>query len=362
MQQLNTMRARYHSLKVVIIDEISMVGRGMLNFINLRLQEIIGCTTPFGNISILAVGDLYQLKPVADSWIFSQSFQVAHLSCLATSLWIQLFNFYELHVIMRQEDDFAFAELLNRLREGLHTEEDVRTLHARKVDTETDRVIQMPHLFCRRQDVSSHNLSILEKMNGPDTVTVDAIDDISVDVSSALRSLILEKIPDDSKLTMGLQKSLTLGIGLPAEVCLNIDTEDGLTNGAPCCIKKFDNRVQNSSRCSIIWVEFEDESIGRHWRNRYRHLYTDSIPLSWTPILETCRRFSFKHYKTYLIVRRQFHLYLSAGKTIHKSQGSTVKEAVMHFGSRKIDHIHYVGLSRVTSLSGVHISELNASK
>lgn len=199
-------------------------------------------------------------------------------------------------------------------------------------------------------------------MNGSDTVTVDAIDDISGDVSFALRSLILEKIPDDSKLTMGLQKSLTLGIGLPAEVCLNIDTEDGLTNGAPCCIKKFDNRVQNSSRCSIIWVEFEDESIGRHWRNRYRHLYTDSIPLSWTPILETCRRFSFKHYKTYLIVRRQFPLYLSAGKTIHKSQGSTVKEAVMHFGSRKIDHIHYVGLSRVTSLSGVHISELNASK
>ena len=27
MQQLNTMRSRYHDLKVVIIDEISMVGR-----------------------------------------------------------------------------------------------------------------------------------------------------------------------------------------------------------------------------------------------------------------------------------------------------------------------------------------------
>lgn len=54
MQQLNTMRARYHDLKVAIIDEISMVGRGMLNFINLRLQEIKGCTQPFGNVSVLA--------------------------------------------------------------------------------------------------------------------------------------------------------------------------------------------------------------------------------------------------------------------------------------------------------------------
>ena len=40
MQQLNTMRFRYIHLTVVFIDEVSMVGRGMFNFINLRLQEI----------------------------------------------------------------------------------------------------------------------------------------------------------------------------------------------------------------------------------------------------------------------------------------------------------------------------------
>ena len=53
---------------------------------------------------------------------------------------------------------------------------------------------------------------------------------------------------------------------------------------------------------------------------------------------------------------------MSAGKTIHKAQGSTVKGAVMHFEDRKNDHVHYVGLSRVTSLSGVHILELNSEK
>ena len=51
---------------------------------------------------------------------------------------------------------------------------------------------------------------------------------------------------------------------------------------------------------------------------------------------------------------------MSAGKTIHKAQGSTIKTgAVVHFGSSKIDHIHYVGLNRVTSLSGVHVLKLN---
>lgn len=44
MQQLNTLRTKFISLKVIFIDEISMVGHNMFNFINLRLQEIKGCT------------------------------------------------------------------------------------------------------------------------------------------------------------------------------------------------------------------------------------------------------------------------------------------------------------------------------
>ena len=43
----------------------------MLNFINLRLQEIKGCARSFGGISILAVGDLFKLKPVCGAWVFS---------------------------------------------------------------------------------------------------------------------------------------------------------------------------------------------------------------------------------------------------------------------------------------------------
>lgn len=73
MQQLDTMRCKHHYVKVIFIVEISMVGSGMFNFINLRLQEIRGCTKPFGGISVVAVGDLFQLKPVMDSWIFTQS-------------------------------------------------------------------------------------------------------------------------------------------------------------------------------------------------------------------------------------------------------------------------------------------------
>lgn len=71
MHQLNSMRCRYFHLKVVFIDEISMLGAGMFNFINLRLQEIKGCCKPFGGVSIITFRDLFQLKPIINFLIFS---------------------------------------------------------------------------------------------------------------------------------------------------------------------------------------------------------------------------------------------------------------------------------------------------
>lgn len=85
MQQLNTLRTKFISLKVIFIDEISMVGHNMFNFINLRLQEIKGCTLPFGGTSIVTVGDLFQLRPVMDNWVFTQSNK--GYGPLAANLW-----------------------------------------------------------------------------------------------------------------------------------------------------------------------------------------------------------------------------------------------------------------------------------
>lgn len=60
--RLNTIRTKLRKLQVIFIDEISMVGSGMFNFLNLRLQQITDTNRPFGGLSIIAVGDLYQLN------------------------------------------------------------------------------------------------------------------------------------------------------------------------------------------------------------------------------------------------------------------------------------------------------------
>jgi hypothetical protein len=59
-------------MQVIFIDEISMVGSAMFNFLDLRLQQIMG-TKLFGGCSIITVGDLFQLKPVFYNWIFENS-------------------------------------------------------------------------------------------------------------------------------------------------------------------------------------------------------------------------------------------------------------------------------------------------
>lgn len=63
--QLSSMRAKLGNLSLLIIDEISMVGADHLYTVHRRLSEIITSDEPFGGISVLAVGDLSQLPPVA---------------------------------------------------------------------------------------------------------------------------------------------------------------------------------------------------------------------------------------------------------------------------------------------------------
>lgn len=99
----------------LIIDEISMVSSGTFNYIDKRLQQIKDSTQPFGGITVEAVGNLYQLRPVGQ-YVFELSSNV--VARIAGSVWQSHFHLVELCQIMRQKDDSNFAALLNRVRQG----------------------------------------------------------------------------------------------------------------------------------------------------------------------------------------------------------------------------------------------------
>ncbi len=53
----------------------------------------------------------------------------------------------------------------------------------------------------------------------------------------------------------------------------------------------------------------------------------------------------------------------AAAKTIHRSQGDTEQRIVVNFSTKRaIPHIHYVGLSRVTTIEGLYITDLCEEK
>ena len=357
--RLNTMRKQYKSLKIIFIDEISMVGSGLFSFLNQRLQQIMGTHSPFGDLTVIAVGDLFQLQPVFDKWIFERP--CSDYSALATNIWEEYFKCCELKTILRQKEDKKFAQLLNRLREGNQSERDIETLKTRVLSANSNSMLAYTHLFLTNASVDAFNSSIFQNAKENKAV-VKAIDIVVGDLKDDVKEKLLTRIPNDPTKTMGLHSALPIVVGGKYDLTSNIKTTDGLTNGAECTVAKIDYRVANSMRPSIIWVKFTEESIGQTQRLEFRALRTKEIDTSWTPIFEVKKQFVIGRSTHFKFMRRQFPLRQAAAKTIHRCQGDTMQNLVVSFAGRPRDHIHYVGLSRVVNMDGLLIENLNESK
>ena len=51
-------------LKLLIIDDFSMLKARELRYVDKRLSQIMECNDPFGGITVVIVGDVAQLPPV----------------------------------------------------------------------------------------------------------------------------------------------------------------------------------------------------------------------------------------------------------------------------------------------------------
>lgn len=134
----------------------------------------------------------------------------------------------------------------------------------------------------------------------------------------------------------------------------NIDTKDGLVNGATGILKKLDFHITSYGKKIpiIAWIDFNDENIGKKTRIKAR--CQDNIL---TPIRLIQRSFQYKKKKDATVIRQQFPLIPAEGMTVHKSQGSTFKTVAVHTSEKRAltRALLYVACSRVTSLNGLFI-------
>ena len=253
----NTIRTYIAHVKLLIIDEISMVGSTMFSRVDTRLRQIMGLNESFGGVSVIIVGDLSQLPPVMDSPIYMmpRSHDMARL-ILCNPLWDE-FYLYELTKIMRQQSDSQFTDSLNNVAKGKATEADVKLFRTRQVSD--DQVPQTAiRLFADNKRVDAFNERKVRIFPG-ECYTSVASDVVVGELSEKKKCSIIQNIKRKStSQTNGLPYMLNLKVGIKYTVISNLCIEDGLVNGACGILKTITFCLENKNMPSILWLSFTE--------------------------------------------------------------------------------------------------------
>ncbi|XP_061883615.1 uncharacterized protein LOC133634970 [Entelurus aequoreus] len=335
--KINSLRAQFGHLQILIIDEISKVDHHLLVYVHGRLRQMkqTGDFSPFGNVSVVAVGDFYQLPPVKGKPLYA--------SQVGVDLWCH-FTKVALTTVVRQKDS-VFSELLNRLRVRAKgtplLQSDVDILKSRETGEESAAL----HIYPTNMQTSHHNLERLFAIC-PDYVTIEAQDFIN-----SRKTGQLEHVADHHAKTSYtcLVKSLCLAPNARVMLCKNIAVADGLVNGA-CGTVTYIHFGADKDFPLTVYVKFDDPKIGSQRRKERSHAAVE-CPHSTAidPVEDSATKCGG--------LRRQFPLKLAWACTVHKVQGLTVDEAVVCLHKVFAAGQAYVALSRVRDISGLVITD-----
>ncbi|KAG5666197.1 hypothetical protein PVAND_017659 [Polypedilum vanderplanki] len=359
----NTMTANLKDLKLIIIDEISLLSSELLNQISSRLKQIFHTTEEFGGVSVIAVGDFNQLPPVGGTMAFKpRRSRIGDLTTILTDnpQWA-LFKYFKLHRVMRQRDDLRFAEALNRLSIGATTPDDNRLFESRCFTEATlpEAAKRCVRLMKDNAPADAFNLKRIRELAQTSSMRIvhRAEDRFSGHITErkknqAQRELANLKRKDSQNLVLDLE----LVIGVKYMIATNIDVTDGLFNGATGVLK-FIEIINN--RPQALYLEMDDKTIGRSAIGKRKDIMVkNKIPLNWTPIFKIKKTFNVLKNGSVQVTREQYPLNPAECITVHKSQGQSMpKVAVdLYASERKMDRsMLYVAFSRATSLEGLFI-------
>ena len=214
----SALRNNLCELRALIIDEISMVSNLQLLYIHLRLVEIFGCSenVPFAGITVIAVGDFYQLPPVQQRTVYAEyrdAWQnLVHLR--------KLFKLAEMCEVMRQRGDSNLIDLLNKVRTASLEENDEIILRSRFLSQNDDSYpTDALHIFAENKPCQERNRTMLNS-NGNFLCTIPAIDVLPKNVS---RDVIEKVLNRNQSETGGLARILEIKINARVMLTVNID-------------------------------------------------------------------------------------------------------------------------------------------
>ena len=123
------------TLDLLVIDEVSMVRSDLLDAIDDVMRRFRDPRRPFGGVQLLLIGDLQQLTPVvtpSDEALLKAHYDTPYFfgsNALRQTQYVTI----ELKQVYRQQDR-AFIDILNHIREGQVTAADLERLNQRCIN------------------------------------------------------------------------------------------------------------------------------------------------------------------------------------------------------------------------------------
>jgi ATP-dependent DNA helicase PIF1 len=309
-------------LKLLVIDEVSMVRSDMMWAIDQSLRINRGRSRePFGGVRLVLFGDLHQLPPVVQEAEVAEHLYSTHggpfffsVAALQEGAGTQRL---ELSQVFRQSDE-ALIQVLNQVRDGSASVEDLEVLNARvhplRTLSEGDPYVILTPTNAAAQRI---NAAYLNALPGA-TFTYQA--GVTGEFNPSAH-------PTDS--------ALVLKVGAKV-IMLRNDADRRWVNGTVARISKLDDK---RVYIEVDGTEYEIEPVA--WESR-RYGYDQAEQ----KVVETVAG-TFK----------QFPVRLAWALTIHKAQGLTLDKVYIDLGRGTFAHGQaYVALSRCRSLEGLALA------
>ncbi|MEC7119978.1 MAG: helix-turn-helix domain-containing protein [Pseudomonadota bacterium] len=313
MYERKYMREHLDKVKVLIIDEISMLHAKQLDVVNQVLKYFKGNELAFGGIQVIVAGDFFQLPPVGKPSETNRE-KFAFMSAAWLEAKFEICYLTEQH----RQNDSRLNDILNEIRAEQVSEDSIQQLLHTQHQPLEDNITR---LFTHNIDVDQINQRHLAALDQP-------------------AKTFAAKTKGNEKILM----TLTGSVRAPEQLVLKV--------GAKVMFVKnnFEAGYSNGTLGEVVGF-LQDDEFGVLPRVRLRDgEQLVVLPESWSVENE-----SGKALATY----QQFPLCLAWAMTVHKSQGMTLQAAEIDLRQTFEKGQGYVALSRLQSLEGLRLLGLN---
>lgn len=300
---------RITKAKALIIEEVSMLSAATFEMADKVCREARRDRRPFGGLTVVLVGDFFQLPPVSRKGDAAFAF--------TSPVWREL-NLLTCYLTeQHRQDDSDFLGVLSAIRSGEVDEMHHERLASRQAHLQSSALkTDVPKLFSHNADVDRINAGELAKLPG------------------AVKTFRMSSRGKDS-LVEGLKRG-----------CLSPETLE-LKEGAAVMFTKNSpqGRFVNGTLGVVGGWSAEGLPIVRTKSGQK----VGVEPMEWNLEEQGKVKASIS----------QIPLRLAYAMTVHKSQGMSMDAAIMDLSKAFEYGQGYVALSRVRRLSGVHLTGLN---